>query len=511
MAKNGCYELELKLPTDYDEALIIKSIQKKLDLKDFNYKILKKSLDARKKHNIVYVLKMAVFSSWLKNSVHQQTPKLKIIKQNRAKKVIVVGNGPAGFFCAYTLQKAGFDVTCLERGSAIDQRIKDVVSFDKTGILKDDSNYVYGEGGAGTFSDGKLTTRTKNIKLEQAFIIDEFIEAGAPDEIRYLNHPHIGSDNLKLIVKNLRIKFEVIGGKIIFDTKVSNFEVGVDKKVRVFADKKEYEADYVFFATGNSAYDTYRMLINNGISFKTKPFAIGVRVEHLQADINKAQWNVADLKGVKAAEYRLAYTTEAGFPVYSFCMCPGGRILCSASKNGQTNVNGASNYLRNSKWANSAIVVGVNFNKLYGRDFTALEALDWVDGLEKKAFCINNGFGAPFNNIVDFINENVVAEPVSGSYKFPIVPYDYKKLLPTEVEVALREGLMFFSKKIKGFEKGVMVGLETKTSPPVQVERNDDYTCNEQGNVYVIGEGAGHASGIITSAVDGVRAALGLI
>jgi uncharacterized protein len=507
----GYYEIELKLPTDYDDNLIIKSIQEKQGFKNFEYKILKKSLDARKKNNIVYVLQIGIFSQEIKNSGSKHTSKLDIISKKRTSKIIIVGNGPAGFFCSYTLAKAGFSVTCLEQGCAVDQRVEDIKDFENEGILKVHSNYVFGEGGAGTFSDGKLTTRTKKIAVEKAFILDAFIQAGAPEEIKYLNHPHIGSDNLKIIVKNLRDMFQFIGGKTVFETKVIDFKIKPNNQVVLMTEKKEYTADYIFFAPGNSAYDTYRMLMKNNIAFNTKPFAVGVRVEHLQSDINTSQWKVPELKGVKAAEYRLTYTTKNNFPVYSFCMCPGGKILCSASKPGQSNVNGASHYLRDSKWANSAIVVGINFKKLFNKEFTPTEALDWVESLEKKAFSICDNYQAPFNTIEDFIHKKITSRPVLSSYNFPLIPYDYKKLLPAEIEEALREGLIYFSQKIKCFNNGIMVGLETKTSPPIQVVRDSDYTCNDQKNIYVIGEGSGHASGIITSAVDGIKVALSLI
>ncbi len=511
MFKNGYREIELKLPTDYDEVLIIKNIQKKLGLKKFDYKILKKSLDARKKNKIVYLLKIGVFSPEIKGSILEPMPALNIIRQTRKQKIIVVGNGPAGFFCAYALAKAGFSVTVLEQGCALEQRVKDIESFEQTGVLKANSNYVFGEGGAGTFSDGKLTTRTKNITAQKAFVLDTLIQAGAPAEINYLNHPHLGSDNLKRIVKNLRAKFQDLGGQIIFETKVLDFRLDADNKVTLITKKEAYTTDYVFFAPGNSAYDTYKMLLKNNLEFNTKPFAIGVRVEHLQTEINQAQWQTPALNGVKAAEYRLTYTTKDNYPVYSFCMCPGGKILCAASTPGQNNVNGASNYLRNSLWANSAIVVGLNLNTLFNKELTAMEALAWVEALEKKAFSIQDSYAAPFNRIEDFTQEKITTVPVSSSYNFPLIPYDYKQLLPPQVEGALREGLIHFSKKIKNFEQGIMVGLETKTSPPIQVNRNEDYTCNEQKNIYVIGEGSGHASGIITSAADGLKAALNLI
>ncbi|MBT5988448.1 FAD-dependent oxidoreductase, partial [bacterium] len=301
MFKNGYREIELKLPTDYDEVLIIKNIQKKLGLKKFDYKILKKSLDARKKNKIVYLLKIGVFSPEIKGSILEPMPALNIIRQTRKQKIIVVGNGPAGFFCAYALAKAGFSVTVLEQGCALEQRVKDIESFEQTGVLKANSNYVFGEGGAGTFSDGKLTTRTKNITAQKAFVLDTLIQAGAPAEINYLNHPHLGSDNLKRIVKNLRAKFQDLGGQIIFETKVLDFRLDADNKVTLITKKEAYTTDYVFFAPGNSAYDTYKMLLKNNLEFNTKPFAIGVRVEHLQTEINQAQWQTPALNGVKAA------------------------------------------------------------------------------------------------------------------------------------------------------------------------------------------------------------------
>ncbi|MCP5104711.1 MAG: NAD(P)-binding protein, partial [bacterium] len=422
-----------------------------------------------------------------------------------------VGSGPAGFFAAYTLLSAGFDVTLLEQGPDVDTRLRDITSFERTGELNERSNYSFGEGGAGTFSDGKLTSRTKTISKERAFIFDTYIKGGAPAEIAYLAHPHLGSDNLRKIAKNLRNDFMEKGGHFLSGTEVTDIDLKDGKMHALEASKGKMAADYFIFAVGHSSYETYRMLIRRGVPFRVKPFALGCRVEHAQELVNRAQWGQASLPGLKAAEYRLTYKGHEHLPVYSFCMCPGGRVVPAAAYKNTNIVNGMSNYRRSSPFANAAVVAGVHLNRLLNRELEALEALEWLQRLEEKFFDFSNSYAAPACKVADFLCGGVSGSITKSSYPFDLVPADFSGLLPAEIIVALREGMADFGRKLKGFEQGVMMGLESKTSSPVQVVRDKSGRCELVENLYISGEGSGYAGGIISSAADGIKAAMDII
>lgn len=511
MEKTGFKEIELKLPTDYSESQLNRTVSIKLGIRKFSFDIIKKSLDARKKNNIHWKIRLRVFSKELRGTEFYKEKKLKISYKKRNKKIIVVGSGPAGFFSAYLLALSGFQVTIIEKGTDVNQRHKDILDFESKGLFKNHSNYCCGEGGAGTFSDGKLTSRTKNITVEKQFILDNFIDSGAPQEIRYLSKPHIGSDNLRKVVLNLRKKFENAGGILVFNSTVGNFTIHKNNKISVHTAEKNYEADFLIFAPGHSNYDTFRLLYDKRINFRIKPFAIGVRVEHPQELINIAQWNVPKLNGVKAADYKLTYTASNGIPVYSFCMCPGGKVVQASPKKGLNIVNGVSNYSRNSPFANSAIVAGLDIRKILKKETGFFQAIDWLESLEKKVFDLTNSFSVPGNIIGNFVNDNACSDFPKNSYCPGIFPYDFKNLFPPEIILALKEGFNNFSRKIKGFETGIMMGLESKTSSPVQVIRDEFGRCEGFGNVFIIGEGSGYTGGIISSAVDGIKAAIGII
>ncbi len=343
----GVKEISIKLPTDYSEELLRNKIAKELRIKDFTYRIENKSLDARNRSFIHWLLKVVILSPDLKGTFPAIKPELQIPYRKRKENVVVIGSGPAGFFAAYVLQKAGFKTTIIERGTEVTKRTKGIAEFETSGIFNPLSNYAFGEGGAGTFSDGKLTSRSKHISLEKEFILDNYVDAGAPVEIKYMMHPHLGSDNLKVIVKNLRSKFIELGGTILFETFLTDFRINNGNINSAVTESGDIEAHYFLVAQGNSAYDTYRMLIKKGVGFRTKNFAIGCRMEHPQSLINLAQWGRESLPGVKAAEYRLTSEGDGKHPVYSFCMCPGGIVVPSAAFENTNIVNGMSNYRRN--------------------------------------------------------------------------------------------------------------------------------------------------------------------
>jgi len=506
----GYKEIILKLPTDYSDDQLRIKIEKELGIKVFSWQIKKKSLDARKKNRIHWQIQVSVLSEHIKGPIPQAAPSLDIQYRKTEEKVVVVGSGPAGFFCAFVLQKAGFNTILIERGTEVKKRAEGIRHFEKTGEFDPISNYAFGEGGAGTFSDGKLTSRSKHISLEREFIVASYINAGAPEVIKYMAHPYLGSDNLKKILKVLRQQFLDIGGKVLFETFLEDIRIKEGRVSEAITTKGVIEADKFVIAAGHSAFETYRMLINKGVKFRTKNFAIGCRMEHPQEVINEAQWGQKSLKGVKAAEYRLT-SQGAQFPVYTFCMCPGGIIVPSASYGNTNIVNGMSYYNRSGEFANAACVAGINLESLIGKVVSPLEALDWLENLEKKFYQFSDGFKAPFCTIQNFINKKGTNKICETSYPLGIESADLWNLLPSEISNSIAEGLKDFSKKIKGFDTGNVLGLESKSSAPIQVLRETDGLCEGIENLYIAGEGSGWSGGIMSSAADGIKAAMHII
>jgi len=507
----GYKTISLKMPTAYDEEELRKKLERQLRMKDFSYTIENKSLDARNKNNIHWEMRVLVSSDAFAESDLAPKLPLNIPHKKRDKKVVVVGSGPAGFFAAFVLQKAGFQTTLIERGTDVKKRTADIASFEATGVFHTVSNYAFGEGGAGTFSDGKLTSRSKRISAEKKFILSTYVTAGAPEEILYMAHPHLGSDNLKIIVANLRKQFIDLGGTFLFETNMTDLRITDQQVCHIETNKGDIEADYLLIAPGHSAYDTYRMLMKRGVCFHTKNFAIGSRMEHQQEIINVAQWGRKSLPGVKAAEYRLTSKGDGRQQVYSFCMCPGGVIVPAAAVEQANIVNGMSRYLRDNNFANAACVATVNLENLLRKEVSAAEALDWMEKLENSFYRFSNGYQAPFCSIRDFINKKQTSTPTQTTYPLGVVQAPLWELLPHDVEQAMRAGLKDFIRKMKGFETGNLLGLESKTSAPIQVEREKNGLCTGFGNLYLIGEGSGYAGGIISSAADGVKAAMGII
>ena len=507
----GYKKISLKLPTDFTPEQLNKKISKELNIRDFTYSVENKSLDARKRSNIHWVVTVSISSEEIKGEAPDQIPDFTIQNKKRNEKAVIVGSGPAGFFAAFALQKAGFNTIIIERGTDVEKRTLGIDNFEKTGQFDSKSNYSFGEGGAGTFSDGKLTSRSKHISQERKFILSSYVKAGAPEEILYMAHPHVGSDNLKIIVKNLRREFIDIGGKILFETTLENIQVKNGKIIAAITNKGEFKTDLFLIAPGHSAYETYRMLIKQGVQFRTKNFALGSRVEHPQEVINQAQWGRKQIPGVKAAEYRLTSNVSGKLPVYTFCMCPGGVIVPAAAYSNLNIVNGMSLYQRDAKFANAACVAGVNLEKLLGKEISAIESLDWLENIEKSFFEYSDGFSAPFCSIQDFINKKSPSRKTESSYPLGLLPAPLWELLPKEVSSSMRESLKEFSRKIRGFEIGNIMGLESKTSSPIQVLREKNGLCEGFKNLYLIGEGSGYAGGIISSAADGLKAAMNII
>lgn len=507
----GTKAISLKLPTNYTKEQLSGRISRQLNIRDFSFQTESKSLDARNKKNIFWQVRVLVNSPQIKGDESSKHEELLIPFKKRNRKIVVVGSGPAGFFNAFVLQKAGYDVTLIERGSDVKKRDEAISHFERSGIFNAQNNYAFGEGGAGTFSDGKLTSRSKHISREKHFILSSYVKAGAPAEIMYMTHPHLGTDNLRKIVKNLRHEFEELGGRMLFETQLEDLKIINGKVSEVLTSAGNFEADAVFIAPGHSAYETYKMLIRRGVPFRTKNFAIGSRMEHKQETINIAQWGKPSLPGVKAAEYRLTSRADGMHQVFSFCMCPGGTVVPAAAYENTNIVNGMSYYKRNGMFANAACVAGIHPDELAGKTISPVEALDQLQKLEELFYNFSDGYAAPACSIADFLNEKSKSSPIDSSYPLGLLQAPLWSLLPAPVVQSMQAGLQDFTRKMRGFEHGNLLGFESKTSSPIQVIREKNGLCEGFENLYVIGEGSGYAGGIISSAADGIRAAMSLV
>lgn len=507
----GFRKIDIKVPTLYNEESLRNIIGSSLRIRNFSYQVENKSLDARNKSRIHWAMSVGVFSDELKDGEIPVKEALSIPYQKSDKRILIAGSGPAGFFSAFVLQQAGFQTTIVERGSEVQKRNRSIAHFEREGIFDPNANYAFGEGGAGTFSDGKLTSRSKHISAERQFILNSYINAGAPEEIAYLTYPHLGTDNLKKIVRNLREEFENLGGKILFETMLDDIRVKHGKVTEAVTSAGVLPLDALFIAPGHSSYETYRMLMRRSVAFRTKNFAIGSRMEHKQEIINLAQWGKAKLPGVKAAEYRLTSPGDGKHQVYSFCMCPGGMVVPAAAYAGLNVVNGMSYYKRDGRFANAACVAGIHPDELAGKEVSPAEALDWLENLEMLFFQYSSGYAAPACSISDFIDSKSRKSSIESSFPLGLKPAPLWELLPTNVVNSMRAGLIDFTKKMRGFETGNLIGLESKTSSPIQVIREPGGLCSGFENLYLIGEGSGYAGGIISSAADGVKAAMGLL
>ncbi|EFR41038.1 MULTISPECIES: NAD(P)/FAD-dependent oxidoreductase [Selenomonas] len=427
---------------------------------------------------------------------------------------VVVGFGPAGIFAAWVLAQAGAAPIVLERGRDVDRRTQDVAVFWKTGRLDPLSNVQFGEGGAGTFSDGKLTARSSDPRMRA--IIEAFIAAGAPEEIRVLQKPHIGTDILRTVVKNLRAEIIRCGGTVRFETQVTGVERKDGRIAAVVVNEAErIPADAVFLGIGHSARDTYAMLHAAALAMTAKPFAVGVRIEHPQAFIDRMQYGAADYELLPAADYALTYRDDtAGRGVYSFCMCPGGMVVAAASEQGMLATNGMSNYRRNSGTANSALLVQVSPADWNG---DVLGGIRLQRDLERSAFRAGGGdYCAPVQSVGDFLAGRTGTRDfaVTPTYAPGVRPGDLHEVLPAFAAGALARALVHWERRIPGFGASdiPLTGVESRSSAPCRIVR-DARTMQAEGTagLYPIGEGAGYAGGIMSAALDGVKAALAFL
>ena len=503
-----------------DEDTLKGAVAKKLGILEsdiLDMVIQKKSLDARKKEDIHYVYEVDVKvkneRSILK-SHHKDillTPREeyhfpKMEKEVLSSRPVVVGSGPAGLFCAYLLAEHGYRPLILERGEKMEERVQSVSKFFEEGILNPNSNVQFGEGGAGTFSDGKLNTMVKDKMFRGKKVFSIFVEHGAPKEIMYLQKPHIGTDLLCDIVKNIRHSIIQMGGEFRYSTCLTDIKTRHNQIVGVEVNHQEViSCSVVVLAIGHSARDTFSMLYDRGVSMVGKPFAVGVRIQHPQQMIQLSQFATLD-KRLPVADYKLTYTTKSGRGVYSFCMCPGGYVVNASSEEGRLVVNGMSYHARDSKNANSALVVTVG-----PEDFGhhSLDGMKFQQMLEEKAYLYGNG-SIPVQLYDDFCHGifstsfGEILPVMKGSYTFS----DLNDILPNCVSSAIQEAMPVFGKKIKGFDRGdaILAGVETRTSSPVRIFRNDLGEANILG-LYPCGEGSGYAGGITTAAMDGIKVA----
>ncbi len=505
------------LVSDDSYDVVRKKVCKKLRVNDSCIKSLiinKKAIDARDKNNVYFVYEVDVSldneESILKkvsskDIFHVSLEKYSyVMEKNSSCHPVIIGSGPAGLFCAYMLAEAGYNPVIIERGECIEDRVLSVESFWNTNVLNVNSNVQFGEGGAGTFSDGKLNTLVKDKEFRMKKVFEIFVSCGAPAEIMYVHNPHIGTDLLRKVVVNMREKIKDMGGSFRYNTCLTDIIVSEGKLEGIVLNALEkISCDVLVLAIGHSARDTFKMLYNRGVDMDSKPFAVGIRIVHPQELINKNQYGSC-YKLLDPASYKLTYTTSSGRGVYSFCMCPGGYVVNASSSLNKLVINGMSNNDRGSGFANSAIITTVTKNDFGDGVFAGME---FQEELEKRTYNLLNGL-VPVQRYIDFKN-NVTSSFsslsfVKGKYGFG----NLNGLFPSYIRDSLIEGIDKFNKKIPGFNSSnvYILGTESRSSSPVRIIRDKELMSNIKG-IYPCGEGAGYAGGITTSAIDGIRIA----
>jgi len=517
---------QIKLEIDEDEGNLLEKAAKKLAIsKSYieEINILKKSIDGRHKTDIKYSYsvivkvddKLTLSKKIFDNNVTVTEPSKYVLplqgEQCLDKNPVIVGMGPAGLFCGYFLALHGYKPIIIERGENVDERKKTVDCFFETGRLNKESNVQFGEGGAGTFSDGKLNTTVKDISGRNRLVLDTFVKFGADESITYINKPHIGTDVLTDIVKRMRTETEKLGGRVLFNTRLDDIEFKGDKadKIKVTNTKtgktEIIDTKVLVLALGHSARDTFKMLSEHDFIMEQKPFAVGVRVEHKQRTVNLAKYGEKYLDKLPAADYKVTYTTKAGRGVYSFCMCPGGYVVNASSEEGRLAVNGMSYSKRDGENANSAIVVTVRPEDFPGKEL--LDGIEYQRNLEERAYKACNG-KIPVQRFEDFKNEipteslGEIKPNIKGKYDFA----DINNILPEYICESIKEAMPEFAKDIKDFDNPdtLLLAVESRTSSPVRIIRDETFESNIKG-VYPCGEGAGYAGGITSAAIDGIK------
>lgn len=516
---------DISLPLDYDDKELYRAAAKKLHVSEgelAGVSLFKRSIDARKEDQIHFQASVDVRLKGSESSAVKKCRSASLIKEYRyelpvsqklPKRPVVVGSGPCGMFAALILAYAGQEPILIERGFDVDTRTKDVAVFHSGGGLNERSNVQFGEGGAGTFSDGKLNTGTKDPRIRK--VLTEFAENGAPEEILYLAKPHIGTDRLRLTVKNLRKKIISLGGEVLFNTKLTGIVSDNGTLTGAVIEKDgsslTLDTDDLILAIGHSARDTFEMLHRSGVYMEQKPFAMGVRIEHLQSMIDRSQYgDMCTSPYLPAADYKLAVHTGSGRGVYTFCMCPGGTVVAAASEKGRLVTNGMSEFARDKTNANSALLVGINTNDFGSSDILA--GVELQRRLEERAFiCGGENYHAPVQRVCDFLNRQRSAEigSVIPSYKPGVTLSSIDDCLPLFMTDAMREGLLMMDRQLSGFADGdaILTAVESRSSSPVRISRDETMQSVSLRGLYPCGEGAGYAGGIMSAAVDGIKAA----
>jgi hypothetical protein len=531
---------ELKLPLGHADDALPALVASTLGVEPAaiaSHTVYKRSFDARKADlRTVYICDVqladpaaeaALLARHAGNPHIQSAPDMRytppVHAPEGAPRPVVIGFGPCGIFAALMLAKMGFRPIVLERGKTVRQRTRDTWGLWRKSVLNPESNVQFGEGGAGTFSDGKLYSQIKDPRFLGRKVMEEFVKAGAPPEILYVAHPHIGTFKLVKVVENIREQIVALGGEIRFEQRVVDVHIesgqlrGLTVLDQTTGQRSELRADHVVMALGHSSRDTFEMLHARGVHIDAKPFSIGFRVEHPQGLIDRARWGRhAGHPLLGAADYKLVHHASNGRSVYSFCMCPGGTVVAATSEPGRVVTNGMSQYSRNERNANAGIVVGIE-----PRDFPgwtpeapgdALAGIALQRELESNAFVLGGGdYRAPGQLVGDFVagRPSTALGSVAPSYKPGVKPTDLHQALPAYAIEAMREAFPAFGRKIKGFDlhDAVLTGVETRTSSPIRVTRGDDFQSLNVRGLYPAGEGASYAGGILSAGVDGIKVA----
>ena len=526
---------ELKLPLDHAEEALPALVAHTLGLvpaQIAHFTVFKRSFDARKATLVqVYIVDVALVDAAQEAELLRQHPDNPHLRPSPdmaytpvgqapadpAIRPVVVGFGPCGIFAALVLAQMGFKPIVLERGTTVRQRTQDTWGLWRKNVLKPESNVQFGEGGAGTFSDGKLYSQIKDPRFLGRKVMQEFVKAGAPEEILVAAHPHIGTFKLVKVVEHLREQIIALGGEVRFEQRVTDVEI-IDGHIRgltvldqATGTTSELRADHVVLALGHSSRDTFAMLHARGVYVEAKPFSIGFRIEHPQSLIDRARWGRhAGHPLLGAADYKLVHHASNGRAVYSFCMCPGGTVVAATSEPGRVVTNGMSQYSRNERNANAGIVVGIT-----PEDFPSSHALAGIDlqrQLESHAYVLGgSSYEAPGQLVGDFIAGRASSQlgSVAPSYKPGVKLGDLHSALPDYAIKAIIEALPAFGRKIKGFDlhDAVLTGVETRTSSPIKMTRGEDFQSLTVRGLYPAGEGASYAGGILSAGVDGIKVA----